>query len=89
MKVRASNCEYVFPALALNVIGPDTLFTVSYLVITGAFPKKTRAVAGGMSNTVAQVGKSVGLALSAVIAASVTRQSSCPDKHPPTTDRGL
>lgn len=83
MKVRASYWEYVFPAIALNVVGPDTLFTVSNLVITGAFPKKTQAVAGGVYNTVAQIGKSVGLALSAVIAASITRQSGYPDKHSP------
>jgi nitrate/nitrite transporter NarK len=83
MKVRASYWEFVFPALALNVIGPDTLFTVSNLVITGAFPAKTQALAGGVFNTVAQIGKSVGLALSAVIAASITLQSSYSDKHGP------
>lgn len=76
MKVRASYWEFVFPALALNVIGPDTLFTVSNLVITGVFPAKTQALAGGVFNTVAQIGKSVGLALSAVIATSITLQSS-------------
>jgi len=83
MKIRASYWEYAFPAIALNVIGPDTLFTVSNLVITGAFPKKTQAVAGGVFNTVAQIGKSVGLALSAVISASITRQSVYPDKLSP------
>jgi hypothetical protein len=81
MKVRAPYWEYAFPAIALNAIGPDVLFTVSNLVITAAFPEKTQALAGGVFNTVAQIGKSVGLALSAVIAGSITMQSNYPDKH--------
>ena len=83
MKVRAPYWDYVFPAIALNAIGPDVLFTVSNLVITSAFPEKTQALAGGVFNTVAQIGKSVGLALSAVIAGSITLQSDFPDKHGP------
>ncbi len=81
MKVRAPYWEYAFPAIALNAIGPDVLFTVSNLVISAAFPEKTQALAGGVFNTVAQIGKSVGLALSAVIASSITLQSEYPDKH--------
>jgi Na+/melibiose symporter-like transporter len=83
MKVRAPYWEYAFPAIALNAIGPDVLFTVSNLVITAAFPEETQALAGGVFNTVAQIGKSVGLALSAVIAGSITLQSDDPDKHGP------
>ncbi|KIW95698.1 uncharacterized protein Z519_04283 [Cladophialophora bantiana CBS 173.52] len=83
MKVRAPYWEYVFPAITLNAIGPDVLFTVSNLVITAAFPERTQALAGGVFNTVAQIGKSVGLALSAVIAGSITMQSDYPDKHAP------
>ncbi|KAJ9606539.1 hypothetical protein H2200_008547 [Cladophialophora chaetospira] len=83
MKIRAPYWEYAFPAIALNAIGPDVLFTVSNLVITAAFPEKTQALAGGVFNTVAQIGKSVGLALSAVIASSITMQSGYPDKHGP------
>ena len=83
MKVRAPYWEYVFPAIALNVIGPDVLFTVSNLVITSAFPERTQALAGGVFNTVAQIGKSVGLALSAVIAGSITMQSDYTDKRNP------
>ncbi|OAL38268.1 hypothetical protein AYO20_02327 [Fonsecaea nubica] len=83
MKVRAPYWEYVFPAIALNAIGPDVLFTVSNLVITAAFPEKTQALAGGVFNTVAQIGKSVGLALSAVIAGSITMQSDYQDKQAP------
>ena len=83
MKVHAPYWEYVFPAIALNVIGPDVLYTVSNLVISAAFPEKTQALAGGVFNTVAQIGKSVGLALAAVIAGSITSQSDDPDKRGP------
>ncbi|ETN42395.1 uncharacterized protein HMPREF1541_01549 [Cyphellophora europaea CBS 101466] len=60
--------EYVFPAITLSAIGCDVLFTASNLVITNAFPDNTQALAGGVFNTVAQIGKSVGLAISAIIA---------------------
>jgi Na+/melibiose symporter-like transporter len=74
---------FAFPAMALNVIGSDVLYTVSNLVITAAFPDKTQALAGAVFNTIAQIGKSVGLALTAVIAGSVTLQSEYQDKSSP------
>lgn len=64
-----------FPAILLNPVGADTLFTISNLVITNVFPKKDHGLAGGVFNTVAQVGKSFGLALAAVIANSVTKEA--------------
>ena len=64
--------EFVFPAITLSAVGVDVLFTASNLVITNAFPDKTQALAGGVFNTVAQIGKSVGLAMSAVIANSIS-----------------
>ena len=72
MKPQDSYWEFVFPSIALNALGPDVLFTASNLVITDAFPDRTQALAGGVFNTVAQIGKSVGLALSAVIANSIS-----------------
>jgi nitrate/nitrite transporter NarK len=72
-----------FPAVFFNPIGADALFTVSNLVITSVFPAKTQGLAGGVFNTVAQIGKSVGLATSAVIAASVTEHSRLGDKDSP------
>ncbi|KAF2478124.1 MFS general substrate transporter [Lindgomyces ingoldianus] len=72
-----------FPAMFLNPIGADALFTVSNLVITSVFPARTQALAGGVFNTIAQIGKSVGLATSAVIASSVTAQSGYKDKEGP------
>lgn len=64
--------EYVFPAITLSAVGCDVLFTASNLVVTNAFPDKTQALAGGVFNTVAQIGKSVGLAISAIIANTIT-----------------
>lgn len=72
-----------FPAVFLNPIGADALFTISNLVITSVFPGKTQGLAGGVFNTVAQIGKSVGLATSAVIAASVTEHSGYTEKESP------
>lgn len=72
-----------FPAVALNPIGADALFTVSNLVITSVFPARTQALAGGVFNTIAQIGKSVGLATSGVIAATVTAHSNFEDKGSP------
>lgn len=72
--------EYVFPAIALSAVGCDVLFTASNLVITNAFPDRTQALAGGVFNTVGQIGKSVGLAMSAVVANSISAPLEHSDK---------
>ena len=72
-----------FVANLLNPAGADALFTVSNLLITSLFPAKTQGLAGGVFNTISQIGKSVGLALTAVIASSVTRDSDYVDKSSP------
>jgi Na+/melibiose symporter-like transporter len=72
-----------FPAILLNPVGVDALFTVSNLVITSLFPAKTQALAGGVFNTIAQVGKSVGVATSAVIASSITQRTRFEHKESP------
>lgn len=56
------------------------LFTVSNLVISDAFPPETQSLAGGVFNEVSQIGNSVGLAVTAAIAASVSEQSSKEDQ---------
>lgn len=48
------------------------LFTVSNLIIIDAFPASQQSLAGGVFNTVAQIGKSMGLTIGAVIASGVT-----------------
>src|SRR5579859_4321454 len=48
------------------------LYTISNLAITSLFPVRTQALAGGVFNTIAQIGNSVGLAITSIVAASVT-----------------
>ena len=72
-----------FPAVALNPIGAEALFTVSNLVITSVFPARLQALAGGIFNTIAQIGKTVGLAMSGVIATTVTEHSRFEHKESP------
>lgn len=81
--VHSSYWSSGFVSNLLSPIGADSLFTVSNLLITSVFPSKTQGLAGGVFNTVSQIGKSVGLALVAVIASSVTEQSSFTDKSSP------
>jgi Na+/melibiose symporter-like transporter len=75
--------SHAFLANCFNPVGADSLYTVANLLITNIFPPRTHGLAGGVFNTVAQIGRSVGLASVAVIAASVTRDSHYKDKHSP------
>ncbi|KAK5107135.1 hypothetical protein LTR62_001693 [Meristemomyces frigidus] len=75
--------ESAFLANVFNPTGADSLFTISNLLITSVFPGKTQALAGGVFNTISQVGKAVGLALVAVIASSVTANSAFVDQQSP------
>ncbi|KAK6853027.1 aminotriazole resistance [Apiospora arundinis] len=68
-----------FWALLLSPMNPDVLFTASNLVISEAFPPELQSLAGGVFNEVAQFGNSVGLAVTAAIAASVTEHSHSAD----------
>src|ERR1700712_4932399 len=56
------------------------LYTVSNLIITSSFPASKQSLAGGVFNTVSQIGNSVGLTVGAVIAASVSASSSASEK---------
>ncbi|PGH16575.1 hypothetical protein AJ79_01681 [Helicocarpus griseus UAMH5409] len=61
-----------FVATALIPVSADTLFTVANLVVTGIFPKKTHGLAGGVFNTLAQIGMAVGLAVMGVVSGAVS-----------------
>jgi hypothetical protein len=52
------------------------LFTVSNLIISRAYPGERQSLAGSVFNTVSQLGNSVGLAVVAALAASVTTHDS-------------
>ncbi|KAF2230368.1 integral membrane protein [Viridothelium virens] len=72
-----------FLASCLLPAGADALFTISNLLITAAFPSETQGLAGGVFNTVSQIGKSVGLSLAQVIATRVTARSKYQDTSNP------
>lgn len=60
-------------------MGADGIFTVSNLLITSMFSKETQGGAGGVFNTISQTGKSVGMALTALVANEVTRSHGSAD----------
>jgi MFS family permease len=61
-----------FFAVACAPICADVLFTVASLLITSVFPPETHGLAGAVFNTISNIGNSVGLAITAVVASSVT-----------------
>lgn len=61
-----------FPAMCLSPIASDVLFNVSSLVITANFAESKQALAGGVFLTISQVGNSIGLAVTAMVASAVT-----------------
>jgi MFS family permease len=61
-----------FIATACTPICADVLFNVANLLITSVFPPQTHGLAGGVFNTISNIGNSVGLAITAVVASSVT-----------------
>ena len=61
-----------FQAMALNPLGADLMYTIAILVMTAAFPSQAQALAGGVFNMLSQIGKSVGIATSALIARQIT-----------------
>ncbi|CAG9982599.1 unnamed protein product [Clonostachys byssicola] len=65
----------VFEAMALNPLSADVIYTVANLIVTDAFPEKTQALAGGVFNMIAQIGKSVGITTTAIIAARISAQA--------------
>ncbi|KAE8448221.1 hypothetical protein EG329_009651 [Mollisiaceae sp. DMI_Dod_QoI] len=61
-----------FFATACAPVCADVLFTVAQLLITSVFPPQTHGLAGGVFNTISDIGNSVGLAVTAVVASAVT-----------------
>jgi MFS family permease len=76
MAVANPNWSYfsaIFVAMLFSPIATDTMFTIANLIITEVFPHQIHGLAGGVFNTIAQIGNSVGLAVSAVVAGEVTK----------------
>jgi MFS family permease len=61
-------------------VSSDVLFTVGLLVISAVFPARTQALGGAVFNTCAQLGTSIGLTVTSVIADSRTAASNEIDK---------
>lgn len=72
---RSSYLVATFPAMCLSPVSTDLLFNVSTLAITANFRLNERALAGGVFNTISQLGNSIGLAVTAMIASSVTMEA--------------
>ncbi|KAJ5116044.1 hypothetical protein N7456_000392 [Penicillium angulare] len=64
-----------FIAVCLNSIAADSLFTVSNILIADLFPPETQGLAGGVFNTISQIGKSFGLTFVELIANIVSRNT--------------
>ncbi|KAL5323157.1 hypothetical protein ACEPPN_007685 [Leptodophora sp. 'Broadleaf-Isolate-01'] len=61
-----------FFAVACTPLCADVLFTVANLVITSLFPGEMQGIAGGVFNTISDIGASFGLGVTAVVASIVT-----------------
>ena len=59
----------------LNPMGAGVAFTISNLLITASFPAETQALAGGVFNTIAQLGNAIGMTLAVLIAETVTARA--------------
>ena len=67
---------------SVSLTPASVLFTVSNLIISNAYPGKNQGLAGGVFNVMSQIGNSVGLAVTAAIAASVTIHGTPKDLNP-------
>ncbi|KAI0130241.1 major facilitator superfamily domain-containing protein [Xylariales sp. AK1849] len=72
-----------FPATLLSPIAADVVLVVANLAITNIFPSEYHGLAGGLTNTLAQLGISLGLNFTAILANTVTFGSSYDDKSSP------
>lgn len=72
-----------FFAQLLQLLSLNVLFTVGLLIISSIFPTRTQALGGAVFNTCAQLGTSIGLTITSVIADSVTAASPEVDKTSP------
>ena len=69
--------------MILQPVGADSLYTIANLFTSSQFSGELQGIAGGVFNTVSQIGKSIGLALASVVANTVTQRSSYEDKKSP------
>ncbi|KAH7357389.1 major facilitator superfamily domain-containing protein [Pyrenochaeta sp. MPI-SDFR-AT-0127] len=58
-------------AQLLAPLGPDVLFTVGLIIVSGSFPERTQALAGAVFSTASQFGTSLGAGICQVVALGV------------------
>lgn len=73
--------KYAMPALSLNPVAPNSVIPIATMLVAGSFPSETQEFAMGVLCTVAMIGASVGMALTALISNDVsTQQLQKPDQ---------
>jgi len=68
-----------FPAMLIVVLGADLMYNVCTMYVTSAVAMHEQALAGGIFNTVTQIGTALGLAVTSIVASSVTGTSTAPE----------
>ena len=62
---------YAFPALVLSTCGADTMFPILTLFTAKSLPQEDQALGGALINSVAQVGRAIGLAIMTAVQTAV------------------
>lgn len=66
--------EYALPAVSLNPVASNSVIPIATMMVAGFFPPETQGLAMGVLCTVAMVGASVGMALTALISSDASTQ---------------
>lgn len=79
----ASYWKAAFVATFLSPIAADVVLTIANLTIVSIFPPQMHGLAGAVTNTLAQLGASIGLNISAIFATAITLHSGYSNKSAP------
>ena len=66
--------KFAMPALSLTSVAPNSVISVATMMVAGSFPSETQEFAMGVLCTVAMIGASVGMTLTALISNDVSTQ---------------
>ncbi|CAI7574657.1 unnamed protein product [Penicillium glandicola] len=66
--------KYAMPAVLLNSVGSNSIIPVAAMMVAGSFSPEIQGLAMGVLCTVAMIGASIGMALSALISNAVSTQ---------------
>jgi len=68
-----------FPAMVISVLGMDYMYTITCIYVTTVVEKHEQARAGGVFQTVCQIGLAISLAIASTVVGSVTGTSTQPE----------